>query len=622
MSCTGRAVGLVLLVLATSGCADLAPPGAMHLVAGAVLDEPRDTTPPGDAGPWRAATLPDYWGSARRRSATEGWYRFAVDLDRAPDTLWAVHLLRVSMNAAVWVNGRLVGTGGAFEPEIARNWNRPLLFVLPMGILHAGTNLVDVRLKTPVSSPGFLDTIVIGPEALVRPGYDRRYFQQVTLAYVCLGGALVTLLWVVVLAMRRDDAAAYRWFAAGAALWTLQAFDTILRDPPLPVVVWEWLVRASFNVDVPCFVLAAHRGLGLDRPRVERLLWISALAGGVGMAVVPPVHMFSWMLGWMVWTLALTAYLVAILVAAVRSGRVPGSPLLLVVALAGLAVAAHDVLGLLTPWGRGDSPLSLYIPGFLVIAGGWRMASHLADALGESETLNRELERRVAEKQAQLARNFERLRVLEREAAVTGERERLMQDMHDGMGGHLVSTLAMVESGRFGAEAIADAIRAALEDMRLVVDSLDPVEGDLVSLLAMIRTRLEPRLERHGVRFDWQVTNLPPLGELGPERALHVLRIVQEAVTNVLKHARATQIAVRTGTVPDDHGVPGVFVEVRDDGRGFARAGRGGRGLANMARRAASLGGTLAIEPAAPGSRVRLWIPATRARDVQDAGTA
>src|SRR5262249_1683561 len=160
-------------LLLASGCADVAPPGTVRLVAGDVVDEARDT-PPTDASAWHPVELPDYWGPARRRSATEGWYRFTIDLARPPRELWALNLLRVSMNAAVWVNGRLVGSGGRFEPEVARNWNRPLLFIVPSGMLGEGRNVVQVRVKMPVTSPGFLDTMVLGPESLVRPGFERR----------------------------------------------------------------------------------------------------------------------------------------------------------------------------------------------------------------------------------------------------------------------------------------------------------------------------------------------------------------------------------------------------------------------------------------------------------------
>jgi signal transduction histidine kinase len=95
-----------------------------------------------------------------------------------------------------------------------------------------------------------------------------------------------------------------------------------------------------------------------------------------------------------------------------------------------------------------------------------------------------------------------------------------------------------------------------------------------------------------------------------------VLRILQEAVTNVLRHARATRIRVATRERAGDGGRPGVVVEVGDDGVGIAPGAAAGRGLANMAFRAQRLGGELRVGPveAGPGTRVELWLPLAPAR--------
>jgi signal transduction histidine kinase len=128
-------------------------------------------------------------------------------------------------------------------------------------------------------------------------------------------------------------------------------------------------------------------------------------------------------------------------------------------------------------------------------------------------------------------------------------------------------------------------------------------------VLATIRTRLEARLGRHGLRFDWQVVDLPPLRGFGPERVLQAMRIVQEAITNVVKHAHATTITVSTGEETFGDGRPGVFVEIRDDGTGLGTGHAPGRGISNMRRRTARLAGHLAITSGESGTMVRLWLP-------------
>lgn len=142
-----------------------------------------------------------------------------------------------------------------------------------------------------------------------------------------------------------------------------------------------------------------------------------------------------------------------------------------------------------------------------------------------------------------------------------------------------------------------------------MIDSLDPTEGDLLAVLGTVRARLEPRLSQHGMRFDWQVAEVPALPNLMPERVLHVLRILQEAITNVLKHAAARAIMVSTGHEAGAEGRSLVFVEIRDDRRGMDSGTKLGRSLTDMARRAQALRATLSVESGPKGTAVRLRLP-------------
>jgi signal transduction histidine kinase len=599
------AIGAAILgCLLLSACGERIPEGVVSVErADLHLGGEMTAPPPADGPGWTSVTLPDLWRSVRRRVAVAGWYRMAFDLPAAPDELFALYFARPGMNLAVYVNGAFVGDGGRFTEPIARNWNRPLFFPVPARLLVAGPNRVDVYQQTNPSSPVLVSRMLVGPERLVRPLWEWRFLTQVTLAEVAAVLTVVVGLLVGIVYSRLGEVVAYRWLTLGFVLLGVAEVNSFARDIPFPTRVWEWTQAVATNCCVPALIFAFHRQLRIERPRLERFLMVTTVIGAVGLLFLGPFDFFVGFLAWLAVTLVFGGYLLTLL------ARIPqGGHVALVPAALGIAFGLRDLHYVVTG-GVPDQLLSFYIAPVALLVTGGLMLVELAEGLGRAESLNRDLEGRVAEKSAELQRNHARLRELERERAVTAERARIMQDVHDGTGGQLVSTLAMVESGRFTPGDVAEALRGALDDLRLVIDSLEPVDDDLIAALATVRGRLEPQLARHGLAFDWQVTELPALAGFGPERVLQVLRIVQEAITNVVKHARARTIRVSTGIAPSAAGRPGVFVEIRDDGVGLNGAPGTGRGLSNMQRRATALGGEVRVGSESGGTSVRLWLP-------------
>lgn len=201
--------------------------------------------------------------------------------------------------------------------------------------------------------------------------------------------------------------------------------------------------------------------------------------------------------------------------------------------------------------------------------------------------------------------NQEQLRAFEREHAANEERLRIMQDLHDGVGSTLVSTLMLVQGGNADAAQTAAMLQECLDDMRLAIDTLSPDEPDLLPVLGNFRYRMEARFKGVGLPLQWHNHGLPEQLHIAPHDGLQVLRILQEALTNTLRHARARAVAV------DLHFTPTLFsARVCDDGCGFdpEQASRG-HGLGNMRLRAQRIGATLAIDCLHPGTAVTVALP-------------
>jgi signal transduction histidine kinase len=199
----------------------------------------------------------------------------------------------------------------------------------------------------------------------------------------------------------------------------------------------------------------------------------------------------------------------------------------------------------------------------------------------------------------------------EKRQLLFSERQRLTREMHDGLGGQLVSLLSTVERGAVGPREIAESLRRVIDDIRIVIDSWDPHPTKLSTALDKLRARLEPLLWRNGISLKWSIDDGIGDGIFSPESVLRVFRIIQESVTNSLRHAAASCIEVRMifGDEEKEH----LPLSISDDGCGFSTRGTtGGRGLESMSSRAEELGAEIRIEHLDLGTRVDLSIPLSR----------
>jgi signal transduction histidine kinase len=600
----------VAAVLLLAGCGRPVPDDVLELREATRLLRAETTPPAPDDPAWEPTRFPQLWGPAIRRQTTAGWLRLPFTLAASPDELWAAYLPRIGQNVTLWLNGTVVGRSGRTEPPQSRNWNRPQLFTLAPGLLRAGENVLLVRLTTHAGAPGYLRTVFMGPLRSLQPVHRRQSWLQITLPEIVAAATFALGVLILLVAMQRRELPAHRWLGAALVLWSWTSIDAFVVDIPVTSHLREWSTASAQLWCAILFAIGFHRLLGRSLYRLEIGLVGVGIATCTALFLVPHLHFFTAMLASTAVTVGIAVY-IGVLVARHGRDRGPDRRALAVPALITVLFAGHDVVAVVTGRAVAGVFLSPLIPMVAVVVTGWLMLSRLVESLRDAETLNRELEARVGAKHAELEQNYARLRELERDRAVAGERERIMHDMHDGMGGQLVSTLAMVEAGTADQTQITEALRAALDDLRIVIDSLDPYEQDLLGALATVRSRLAPRLARHGLAMRWLVSDLPPLDRFGPEMSLQAMRIVQEAITNAVKHAGAQTITVETGEAREDDD-DGVFVEIRDDGGGLRDPVRPGRGLANMRRRADRLGGRVRVESDGQGTVVRLWIPRAR----------
>jgi signal transduction histidine kinase len=270
----------------------------------------------------------------------------------------------------------------------------------------------------------------------------------------------------------------------------------------------------------------------------------------------------------------------------------------------GAVTASFAVVAIVTAYtSMGRGPLALAnLDDTLMVLWGYRTVMSFTALLLAAAVAQRDFaeQRYRGEEQARAT--------AERARSVLLERARFTRDVHDGLGSQLVSILAMVERGTGTREELAKSLRNALDDMRIVIDSLDPSSRDVWADLGRLRARLEPQLRRSGTRLLWTVAEAPSLASLSPDRRLQLVRIVQEAVSNAVRHGAASELEV--SLAPDEEAPELIRLEIRDDGPGIpADLVPEGRGLANMKRRADLLGADFEVDSCESGTRVVLLLP-------------
>ena len=562
--------------------------------------------PPGDSAPWQSQPLPDNWLISRPGVFGYGWYRLRFDLPRRPDGQYGVYLPWFRTVGTLYVNGTEVGRTASAERPPFRI--RPQYFAVPPHLLRAGENQLQLRLFVRDGWRGAVSPVTIGAEELVKPLYEREFFLRVTGyqftgAFSLLLGLFFLLLW-----LRRREESMYGYFGAVALLWGVNmACAGFMPEPPLAIHPHlQMLFEANNFLANGLLFFFALRYAGWHWPRVERWVWIyCALAiPAAYVATVGGVHGFGkFWLGCAY--LPITCGYLGILAVAARDRSAVERTLIRFAVLFFAATLLYDIVIDLANIGLHRYSFDGYrlLPLYITIA--WVLTDRFVRSF-EQERLNQVLEERVARKHAELEANYERMREMEHQRAVVNERQRIMSDMHDGLGGQLMSTLSLVEQGEVAPAEVAAALRECIDDLRLTIDSLEPSENDLLPVLGNLRYRLDGRLKQQGIDLDWQVKEVPKLACLTPQNVLHILRILQEAFTNVVKHARASSVSVETGVEdPDGH----VFIRVRDNGRGFS-GDHAGYGLENMRRRAQLIGGRLEITPSLGGTTLSLELPA------------
>ena len=505
-------------------------------------------------------------------------YQMFVTLDTLAQQPLALYVPKLSLAGNISINGKYLESCAVGQLEQLRCLHQPYLFVVPADFWRVGNNSIRFDIYATPRQMNGLSRVTLGePTQLYEHQYRWEYWLRVDLlmglAWLSAISGLLSL--AVASALRRE--AVYLWFGFTCIANALSLFNGFVESPSVPIDVYNWFVFSMRLISVPmlCATFIALFG------RNQR--WFSALVVCFSVAA-PAAIWFSDNNRDLVTALYVPWLLIApvLMVAMLRWAYQSRQRIFWIYALAlptQFLCGVYDWLRLggqtrfegvfLVPY---SSTLILLIIWGIII-------NDLVRSIQRERALRASLETRMAEKQA-----FEQARAQ--------DRERLLQDMHDGFGSQLAGLSLMAEQGHISPGQLPEYLKELMSDLYLVVDTLGSDDITFEEALIDMRYRLQSRMQAGQIKLQWHI-KLAGLPKIAQRTVLHILRVIQEALNNALKHAQAQEIII---TAVYEAATGQLTVAIKDNGRGLPDNIIHGRGLYNMRTRAREAGAEFSLD--------------------------
>lgn len=540
------------------------------------------------------------------------WFKFNYKLPEniglVPD--YAIYTTRIMGGAyAVWVNDELVYLN---LKEWRMQWNYPVYVPIPIKLIKPDANIV-VKVAIPYRlSQGYaMGSTYMGKAESLAMQRDIRTavqikFSQFATGFMLLAGLMSFHLW---LSRKQDTANLILALSSIAFLICNFQYFYELSNHEIASQWYNSLVDSSVMWVVTLTYFYAMKIEKKGFPLFEKLLIVMTI--GLTICTLPIWGYEKYALIFQTYFEVIIGIIITLILgymsykgASLEFKIITAAQCLL------LILGIHDVIHMTSQ----SSPDRIYIFPYatlgLIFAFLYASQRQHIQALYQVENLNDSLSSKLAQRESELSKQHAKLVEAERAQTLLLERQRLVRDMHDGIGSSLMTTLAIAKQGQASPEHMTDVLRDCLDDLKNVIESLEPIEHDLATLLGMLRQRLGKRIEEAGLKIVWQVDDLPALNWLEPPQALQISRMVQEIFANVLKHAQASEIKLVANHIKHN-GESKVSIAIQDNGVGFdGKTTESGRGLKNLHKRSSEIGGELQVSSSKNnGTTITLYLP-------------
>lgn len=541
-------------------------------------------------------------------------YKLPFEITRnSPNDVFGLCILRSNRLEGIWLDGKplLVQPWTTYGQSFRPN---PVFQSLPADIA-AGQHVLQVVTRSNPNTPNGLSKIQLG-DAQTTQRVCTIKDEKVRLREI---GSFYLMCFICVIAFTgafivRDRFTLYFGLIAGS--WILNRL--LLNNDQFDMANPFWAALYYLSRPLIAIPLSLYCLDSSNRLNQKTLQWLVAFftLGYSTFFLTPQAHWNLWML-----VFGFISLLLVLITASLMLAKNMKEPGLAITALSAALVfgALANITDILRAFGLVDwaqASLTHWSVPAMCAGLGIMLIENMVKHAGLEKAMSKKLQLDIERQRLLLESQFRMSKVKNEKIAVFEERKRIMREMHDGLGSQLVSASALVRNPRFNSTDVAELIDNAIQELRIFLDVLstsseDPLKNSgksLNVLLAKFRHHIEPVLRSKGISLEWDVDEMPD-GLLANDRdRINLLRMVQEALVNAIKHANASKVTLRAQVQS-----PRVVIEIRDDGKGMQSAeaqdnARQGYGLINMKKRSDLIGAEFSIMSGTHGTRILITL--------------
>ncbi|TCM66604.1 signal transduction histidine kinase [Acinetobacter calcoaceticus] len=521
---------------------------------------------------WVDIRLPDFWEDRWPGYSGSVWYKiqWTQQCHTPLDAPLAISIDSINMAGEVYLNDQLLWKDRSLVEPLSRSWNTPRYWIIPPSCIKSGENTLMVKVVgVATQSPG-MGLFHIGSASLITQHQREYKFRHQTVHLISLIisltlGGLGLLIWL----LRRQDST-FAWFALASTLWAIFISNTQMSElgpfsNTLQLAKFNILILAMYSV---CFAIFTWRFANKKYKQFEYLSAVIIVIFCLSLILSTTAYL-QWIMS-IIFFFSILLFLINCLFyqwIAYKSKQ-PDVRILACLMLLYIGILIHDIIKIINHDTSGfmTTPFAaLLMTLALSLILGWRIAKNIT----KIEAFNEQLEIKIDQVKLELEQSLDKKHQLEIDNIRLQERLNLSHDLHDGLGGSLVRSIVLVDkSEQFDKHRTLSILKLLRNDLRQIIDSGSSLGAKIpeTPLIwgAPLRHRYVQIFEEMDITSKWSFPERWQLA-LTTMESLTLARVTEEALTNIVKHSRATEVNVSLAMIDAQT----LELSIRDNGVGF-----------------------------------------------------